>query len=179
MVTTKEFLFSLCNSSGVAGFEFRETASLVNAVGDRVFFHRDNSGGRLYSANLDDSDIRQITETSIDNTNIVGDRVFFSQTNRITAGVEYVGGLFSINIDGTNKQRIYEFVSYSIGNIDADDDYVYILASAPIDDGFGHNQLYRMRHNGSGIEKIASIDMSVQYMILCGDRIIFTDTVGW
>ena len=29
MVTTKEFLISLCNSAGVAGFEFQETAGLV------------------------------------------------------------------------------------------------------------------------------------------------------
>ena len=30
MATTKEFLFSLCNSSGVSGFEFRQTAGLVS-----------------------------------------------------------------------------------------------------------------------------------------------------
>ena len=30
MATTKEFLFSLCNSTGVAGFEFQQTAGLVS-----------------------------------------------------------------------------------------------------------------------------------------------------
>jgi len=139
----------------------------VTVVGDNVYFQRLD---RLYSVNLDGSDMQRIVE-SASNTNIIGNRVLFSAPLTVDGVTADNATIYSMNIDGTGEQRIGD----AADNIIACNDWLYVQTGRQDDTGW-YTVFYRMRHDGSGKEELAYFAISVQYMFVHGDRIFFTDT---
>jgi len=151
-----------------------EAIGHVIVAGDRIYWHTSQFGGNLNSVRIDGTDRQQITESSTRSTNIIGDRIFFSiGVDGAANGDVDAGNLFSMNIDGTNRLSIRDAAS---NNIIVDNAYVYFTAGHfDADLRLDYTEFYRMRHDGSGQEMVARVDMRVAFMNVHGDRVFFTD----
>lgn len=126
----------------------------LNVIGSRAYFQNDMNG-KLYSMNIDGSDVQKIVDDSSYNLNLnVADGWIFYEAE---GGLH---GLYKIKTDGTGRQKLD---SSQISYINVKDDWIYY--------GIYKGGIYKIKIDGTGKQKLSDDDQSGIYII--GDLIFY------